>query len=151
MSVRTAQPVTPPAVIPAEAGIHTALTEDERTVAGTGDEIRCTTAGTGSLTVADFRGNDAGVVIPAAFSLRGSGENPLALTEHGCGRLRPEGSETARTESCDSPDTTNVGSRDRAYSPQAGNTWVFSISLIAWRFASTSRPSKKRMFSSRSP
>ena len=45
-------------VIPAEAGIHTALTEDERTVAGTGGEIPCVTAGAGSLTVAGFRVND---------------------------------------------------------------------------------------------
>ena len=73
------------------------------------------------------------------------------MPEDGCGRLRPEGPETARTESCDSPNTTNAGSRCRAYSPQAGSTCVFSISLMAWRFASTSRPSKNRMFFSRSP
>ena len=41
-------------VIPAEAGIHAALTEDERVVAGTGGEIPCATAGAGPLTVAGF-------------------------------------------------------------------------------------------------
>ena len=44
-------------VIPAEAGIHTALTEDEHVVARTGGEIPCVTAGAGSLPVDGFRGN----------------------------------------------------------------------------------------------
>ena len=45
-------------VIPAKAGIHAALTEDERAVAGTGGEIPCVTAEAGPLTVDGFRGND---------------------------------------------------------------------------------------------
>ena len=47
-------------VIPAKAGIHTALTEDERVVAGTDGEIPRMTAGAGSLTVDGSRGNDVG-------------------------------------------------------------------------------------------
>ena len=47
-----------PCLVAPKAGIHTALTEDERVVAGTGVEIPCVTAGAGSLTVARFRGND---------------------------------------------------------------------------------------------
>ena len=76
MIVRTAQPGTPPAVIPAKAGIHTALTEDERVVAGTGGDIPCVTAGTCSLTVAGFRGNDgmsASGVIPAKAGIHDFG------------------------------------------------------------------------------
>ena len=36
-------------VIPAQAGIHAAVTKDERAVAGIGVEIPCSTAWTGSL------------------------------------------------------------------------------------------------------
>ena len=62
-------------VIPAEAGIHTALTEDERAVAGTGIEIPCVAAGAGSLTVERLRGNDDSRVIPAEAGIH------TALTE----------------------------------------------------------------------
>ena len=81
-------------VIPAQAGIHTALTEDESIVAGTGDGILCVTAGAVSLTVARFRGNDVtGIfaVTPAEAGIH------AALTEHQCGdRREAESTRAAR-------------------------------------------------------
>ena len=51
--------VIPAAFSPRESGggIHTALTEDEGVVAGTGGEVPCMTAGADSLTVDGFRGS----------------------------------------------------------------------------------------------
>ena len=91
MIVRTARPGTPSAVIPAEAGIHTASTEDERTVAGTGGEIPCTTAGAGSLTVAGLRTVSVLRRLPAAgLSSRPPGAVP-AVDAPGGDRCRVAG------------------------------------------------------------